>query len=364
MQLKLRVVSSIRQVDPNQWDLCAGHHPLTRHAFLLALETSGALGERRGVLPRYVLIQNSDHELVAGASAMLKWGTTREYGPEAVWLSKGLRNGCFSWPKFQLGVPFFPMAGSRLLVRPDMASTGLEAALLQNLLAMSPRIGSADVFNIMHITPSLADRLQKAGATLSCEWQSMWHNKEYKNLETYLAAIPAHKRSRFLKERETAEAHGLAFNVLRGAQIDTTTLADYYEGHRRVCERHGHQPWLPEQTYRSMVTVFGDAIYLFGYFNQDARLEAGVLDVHAHDENILYTLQWSERHKFDSIALDLICTRPIDFAIEHGIGKIDSGLAAPHKQLRGWKTEPVYHAHWFGNPVLKELALLVLGAPS
>lgn len=364
MQLKLRVVSSIQQVDPNQWDLCAGQHPLTRHAFLLALETSGALGERRGVLPRYVLLQNSEHGLVACAPAMLKWGTTREYGPEAVWLSKGSRNGCFSWPKFQLGVPFFPMTGPRLLIRPDMASADLEAVLLRNLLAISPRLGSPEVFNVMHVAPALADRLRRAGATLSCELQSMWYNNGHANLDDYLAAIPARKRLRFHKDRQAADSHGLVFNVLRGSQIDTATLTDYYEGHRRVCERHGHQPWLPEQTYRSMVTVFGDATYLFGYFNQDAQLEAGVLGLHAHDENVLYTMQWSERHKLDSVALDLICMRPIEFAIEHGIGKIDSGLAAPHKQLRGWKTVPVYHAHWFGNQVLRRLALQVLGAQS
>lgn len=249
-------------------------------------------------------------------------------------------------------------------MRPDMASADLEAVLLRNLLAISPRLGSADVFNVMHVDPLLADRLQKAGATLSCEWQSMWYNKNYINLNAYLAAIPARKRVRFHKDRQAADSHGLAFNVLRGAQIDTATLADYYEGHRRVCERHGHQPWLPERIYQCMVTVFGDAIYLFGYFNQEGQLEAGVLGLHAHDENVLYTMQWSERRKFDSIALDLICMRPIEFAIEHGIGKIDSGLAAPHKKLRGWKTEPVYHAHWFGNQVLKRLALQVLGAPS
>lgn len=93
---------------------------------------------------------------------------------------------------------------------------------------------------------------------------------------------------------------------------------------------------------------------LMGYFD-DARFVAGSLKL--QQGRALYALQWSETEKLKGVALDLICHRPIRYAIEHGIDKLDSGLDAPHKRLRHWQTVPVFHAHWFDNEALKALAL-------
>ena len=65
MTFELRVVDTIEAVAPEAWDACAAGHPFVQHAFLKALEISGALGIERGVLPRYVLLMDAMHGLVA-----------------------------------------------------------------------------------------------------------------------------------------------------------------------------------------------------------------------------------------------------------------------------------------------------------
>lgn len=355
MALECRIVTSIEEVEADAWDACAGGHPFVRHAFLGALESSGALGLERGVLPRHVLLTDSTYGLVACAPAMLKWGTRREFGPEIRWLKAGIEAGCFAWPKFQVGLPFFPVMGPKLLVRPDLPAAPLRAALIQGLHRLGQRDDRKSVCNVLHIDVETAQLCQAQGALVAGEWHSIWMNTGYADLADYLAALPERKRYQFRKVRRQAESHGLTFKVLRGRELTGKVLADYYEGHRLVCARYGGKPWLPASTYAAIAARLPEAAMLMGYFDGQ-RFVAGSMKLHAQAEHAIYSLQWSEMEKLQGVAMDLICYRPIDYALEHGVRKLDSGLAAPHKKHRGWQSMPVYHAHWFYNDSLKVLA--------
>lgn len=327
-----------------------------QHAFLAALETSGALGRQRGVVPRHALLNDSVHGLVACAPAMLKWGTLREHGPEIRWLQAGLEAGCFAWPKFQVGVPFFPVLGTKLLVRAGLPQAPLRAALLRGLYQLGQREDRKSVFNLMHIDAATAGFCKARGALVSAEQHSMWTNAGYADLAEYLASLTERKRYDFRKQRRRAESHGMAFKVLRGRELTDTVLADYYTGHCRVCERYRVRPWLPADIYAALAAGLPETAILMGYFD-GPRFVAGSMKLHAQAERTVYALQWSETTKLDGVALDLICQRPIDYALAHGVRKLDSGLAATHKAQRGWQTTPVYNAHWFYNDPLKALAL-------
>ena len=355
MALKLQVVDTIDAVAPEAWDACAAGHLFVQHAFLKALESSGAIGPERGVLPRHVLIMDATDRVVACAPAMLKWGTVREYGPEIHWLRAGLAAGCFVWPKFQVGVPFFPTMGPKLLVRKGLAEAPLLAALVQVLRQLRSGDKQKTVSNILHIDKATAKLVQAQGALVANEWHSMWTNAGFADWADYVARLNKRKRYQLLKERRQAESHGLTFKVLKGSELTDEVLADYYEGHRRVCERYGGKPWLPGRMYEVIPRILPEAARIMGYFD-GSRFIAGNMQLHAAAERTLYLLQSSEMTKLNSVQLDLICYRPIEYALEHGIAKLDSGLAAQHKQHRGWQNIPVYHAHWFHNDELKILA--------
>lgn len=355
MALELRVINTIEAVDADAWDACAAGHPFVQHAFLKALETSGALGVERGVLPRHVLLEDATHGLVACAPAMLKWGTLREYGPEVHWLRAGLDAGSFKWPKFQVGVPFFPVMGRKLLVRKGLAEAPLRAAFIKGLLQLGQRAAQKSVLNILHVDNATARLCQGQGALVTGEWHSMWTNTGFNDWADYVAQLHKRKRYQLHKERRQAEAYGLAFRVLKGSELTDEILTDYYEGHRRVCERYGGTPWLPATIYEAIARLMPLDALLMGYFD-GARFVAGNFQLCAAAEQTLYILQASEMTKHDSMQLDLLCYRPIEYALAHGIGNLDSGLVATHKHHRGWQNTPVYHAHWFFNDALKGLA--------
>lgn len=355
MALELRVVNTIEAVTPEAWDSCAAGHPFVQHAFLKALETSGAFGRDRGVVPRHVLLMDATHGLVACAPAMLKWSTLREFGPELRWLKAALETGSFAWPKFQVGLPFFPVMGRKLLVRKGLSEASLQAALIKGLLRLGWREDHKSVFNVLHIDAATARICRAQGALVAGEWHSMWTNIGFADRQDYVAQLPERKRYQLHKERRMAESHGLTFKVLRGQELTDEVLSDYYEGHRRVCERYGGRPWLPASMYEAMARAMPECAMLMGYFDGE-RFVAGSMKLHAAAEKTIYSLQWSEMEKLSSVPLDLICHRPIEYALEHDIAKLDSGLAAPHKKYRGWINTPVYHAHWFYNDELEAFA--------
>ncbi len=352
MALELRVVRSVAEVDPLAWDECAGHHPFVRHAFLSALETSGAVGPTRGVLPGYALLFDERRRLLACAPVMLKSGNRREFGPEIRWLEAGLVAGCFAWPKFQVGLPFFPVMGPKVLTRDPHAADALQAALLEGLREWWRKAGGS-VFNVMHVDPAQALQLRASGALLSCEWHSHWFNSGHRTYSDYLLALPGRKRWQARIDRRLAGSHGLEYRVIRGLAIRDETLADYYEGHRRVCARHGNRPWLPEESYRAIVAAMGESAVLMAYVDSGKFIAGNLM---LKERGALYLLQWSELAQLDGVAFALICHRPIDYAIDSRIPYVDSGLAADHKVFRDWKPRPVYHAHWFFNDELAALA--------
>lgn len=90
------------------------------------------------------------------------------------------------------------------------------------------------------------------------------------------------------------------------------------------------------------------------YFD-GAQFVAGGLKL--REAAVMYSLQWSEMQKLDRVVFDVICHRPIEYAISQGIQRIDSGLDAAHKRHRGWQSVPVQNVHWFFNDDLKNMAL-------
>jgi predicted N-acyltransferase len=346
------VESTIEAVDAGQWNACARRLPHLQHAFLLALERSGAAAPQRGVMPLYLLIRDAAGELVACAPAMLKVGTLAEYGPEHRWLEAGLASGCFSWPKLQAGVPLYPIRGPKLLVRPGLPEAALRARLLEALKRLAACTG-VEALNVMHVDAAEADDLARAGWIVSRETHGFLRVAGHATYGDYLSTLPYRKRRQARRDRARADALGLDVRFLHGEEVTAALLERYYEGHVAVCSRHGNRPWLPQSMFAELLGRLPAAVRLIAAFDGD-RYVAGMFCL--IDDTTLYLRTWSAVATAPGLAVDLICHRPIEFAISQRLCRIDSGLTAPHKQLRGYREEPVFCGHWFLDPRLAALA--------
>lgn len=352
MNVTATVYSSIERVEPAAWDACAQGHPFVRHAFFRALERSGAPSRERGVLPKYLVLKDAQGQVVA-SPAMLKVGHKREFGPEIHWLRRGAEQGCFAWPKFQLGVPFFLVAGPRLLVRAGAPVAPWQDQLLRTLEQLAQTRFNTPAFNLMHIDRPQAAALQARGWPLSQEPRSLWRRDGHADWPAYVASLPHRKRRKLFRERQQASASGLRLEVLQGQDLTPRLVANFYRAHRRVCAEHGNPPWLPEAFWHQLVAAMPDAIRLFAAFDGDALVAATWCLVDAHT---LFVQTWGAMHPRCPAMFELLCYAPIAFALAHGLAQIDAGLAGEHKRSRGFADDPVFHAHRFFDPRLKVLA--------
>jgi len=353
------VVDTFSRVDPVQWDACAGDDPFLKHAFFEALERSGTAGPRRGVAPRYVLVHDASGQLAAGVPAMLKTGTLAEYGPEHLWLKAGLAEGSFAWPKFQAGVPLFPVRGERLLVRKGLPRPALERTLVRALVHFAVATPGVGALNVTHVTRERALGLQAQGWLVSHEPHCFWRNRPHASFDAYVGSLPHRKRYLLNKERRRVDGLGLDIRILPGAEITPPLLDDYYRGHAAVCRRYGFRPWLPLAMYRETLARMPGAVRLIAAFDA-GRFVAGIFCMVGGGTLFLRT--WSALHDAPGLAFELICYRPIRYAIEEGLALVDSGLIGPHKVQRGYPVEPVFTAHWFPDERLQARARAVLAS--
>lgn len=348
---------SIAEIEETAWNRCAGPSPHLQHAFFLALERSGSVGPAVGIVPKYLVLETRSDGLVACAPAMLKTGTWREYGPEHGWLNAAAAAGWFAWPKFQVGIPLHPVAGPKLLVRPGMPVDAMHKTFVDVLQTIAERWSLSKVVNVMQVDAATAATLEQHGALISHELRNIWHNPGHATFDEYLATLPSRKRRQALVEGRSFRRLGLEVRTLHGHEVTPPLVHDFYEGFRRVCIRHGSPAWLPEAMFHELVAVMPGSVVLEAAFDGD-RFVAGSFGL--RDNKTLYRLPWSAMASVRGLALELVCHRPKAYAIEHGLARIDAGVAAPHKTCRGYAEEPAFNAHWFLDDHLRGFAQAVM----
>src|SRR5690349_6225310 len=116
----VRVVTRIAEIPAAEWDACAGSdNPFVSHCFLNALEESGSATAETGWLPQHLALEDPTGHLVGAVPLYLKSHSYGEYIFDHSWAAAYERAGGSYYPKLQCAVPFTPVTGPRLLLRPD-----------------------------------------------------------------------------------------------------------------------------------------------------------------------------------------------------------------------------------------------------
>lgn len=355
--MKTRLAASIRDVDGLQWDACAQGRALLTQAFFRSLEDSGAIGPGRRIQPRYLTLWDEHGRMLGGVPAMIKIGTLAEYGPEHLWLREGAAQGLFSWPKFQAGLPLFPVLGPKLICHPEENQERISGLLIQGLRDLAFNRMHIGVLDIHHVDAETANRLVEAGWLISQEVHSFWINAGYPDYPTFLDSLPSRKRYMILLERRRLAEQGVEIRLLPGEAITRSLIDDYYSGHEKVCRRYGNRPWVPKQTWISLQQAMPQAMVLAAAYIGE-KFVAGSLWI--IDGTTLCLRTWSAHQEIPGLVMELVCHRPIEFAIERQLACVDSGLFGNHKRLRGYADHPVFNAHDFRDKRLRELAIRTL----
>ena len=148
------IAARIADIDADAWDACANpdaatFNPFIAHAFLLALEESGSVGERHTAwIPQHITIDDGTGGIAACAPCYAKLNSSGEYVFDHSWASAYAHAGGRYYPKLQIAVPFTPVPGRRLLVRADVDAAHYTNVLASAAAALCDRLGASSV----HVT--------------------------------------------------------------------------------------------------------------------------------------------------------------------------------------------------------------------
>ena len=347
--LTLTLHRSIHEIEPGEWDRCAGDgNPFVSHAFLSAVEDSGSTGKRTGWLSQHAAMRDDQGRLVAAAPMYAKGHSYGEYVFDHSWAHAFERAGGSYYPKLLVGAPFSPVPGPRLLRHPEL---GPPMEAIENALRQA--CGELELSSV-HVNFCAAeewDALGAAGWLRRIGMQFHWRNDGYADFDGFLGALNARKRKSIRRERRDAQGAGLEFVTLRGSDIKAKDWAAFYRFYLSTIDRKWGSAYLTDRFFALLSERLGDRVVLM-IARHDGKAVAGALNLVGRDA--LYGRNWGCEGEWPFLHFELCYYRAIDFAIEAGLERVEAGAQGEHKIQRGYLPVPTYSAHWISHGGLRQ----------
>src|SRR5690606_33214920 len=123
------------------------------------------------------------------------------------------------YPKLLVAVPFTPVPGPRLLVRPGPEAETARATLAAGLIAAAEQLGGSSV-HVNFVGEADAATLAAGGFMLRHGLQYHWHNQGFDSFDDFLASLSSRKRKAIRKERQAVRDQGIRVVPVTGAAIE------------------------------------------------------------------------------------------------------------------------------------------------
>jgi len=348
--LAARTVDRIAAIGRDAWNACAGDgNPFVGYDFLSALEDSGSVGFETGWLPHHVVVESGAGEILGCAPLYLKSHSYGEYVFDHGWADAYERAGGTYYPKLQCAVPFTPVSGPRLLTRPGPDAERIRDGLLSALVQVAERLGVSS----LHITYPTAAEYERCGAVGLLQRtgeQFHWFNRDYGHFDDFLASLTSRKRKSIRKERQRAVADGLTIRALSGDELAPAHWDAFFRFYIDTSDRKWGHPYLNRGFFDLIGERMADRVVLF-MAEADGRPVAGALNLRGSDA--LYGRNWGCDGDYRFLHFEACYYQAIDYAIAHGLARVEAGAQGPHKVHRGYLPVRTYSAHWIGDPALR-----------
>ena len=353
-RLSIRVVNSVTKVDAAAWDACAlapeaAGNPFLSHDFLKALEDSKCLGRGTGWMPQHLVAENDAGEVLGIVPMFLKSHSQGEYVFDHGWAQAYERAGGRYYPKLQVCAPFTPVPGPRILPRPGPLAGHVFDAMVESMV----KIAADNDMSSIHVTFCLREQweaLARLGFLKRQHYQFHWTNDGYKTFDDFLAALSSRKRKAIRKERAAIAKHGLTMRALSGAEITAQHWDAFFAFYMDTADRKWGSPYLNREFFHLLGGSLAEKVVLI-VAERDGRLVAGALNLRGDDA--IFGRNWGCLENHDFLHFEACYYQAIDYAIAHGLKRVEAGAQGEHKIQRGYLPTPTYSAHWIGDRQLR-----------
>lgn len=345
----LILLDSLAETAAADWDALAApeqasgrpQDPFTTYRFLMALEDSGSTGTGTGWSARPLVLRDGAR-LLAAAPLYVKSHSQGEYIFDHGWAEAFQRAGGRYYPKLQVAVPFTPATGRRFLGPPEYREP-----LLRGMIALATQ----NRLSSLHVTFCTADEAESLAGTEGTlhriTQQFHWENRGYKTFDDFLADLSSRKRKTIRKERATAMSSGLTIHALTGDAIQPAHWDAFWRFYQDTGARKWGTPYLTRPAFDRFHDTMRDDILLVLASDGD-RPVAGALNFIGRDT--LFGRYWGCIEDHPCLHFELCYYQAIDWAIAHGLARVEAGAQGEHKLARGYLPSPIHSLHWIADP--------------
>lgn len=346
----LKLAAGIGEIEAAAWDACAGtDNPFVRHAFLTALEESGSASARAGWVPRHLVLEDAQGTVLGCVPLYLKSHSFGEYVFDHAWANAYETAGGQYYPKLQAAVPFTPVTGPRLLVWPGPQAESVRATLIDGLARVTEQLGVITA-HVTFPTAAEAEHMAKAGWLHRIGCQYHWLNEGYGSFDDFLGALSSRKRKAIRKERREMADSGVNVEVLTGSELRPEHWDAFFRCYRTTGGRKWGHPYLTRDFFHRLGASLADQVVLVMARIGD-RYVAGALNLLGGDT--LYGRNWGCEAEFRFLHFEACYYRAIDFAIAHGLARVEAGAQGEHKLQRGYRPTRTHSLHLIRDPSLR-----------
>lgn len=360
-EITIRVNDAIAAIAPAAWDACANpdasrYNPFLAHAFLQALEASGCVQRRTGWLPQHLTLEDGAGNVAGAMPLYLKSHSRGEYVFDHGWAHAYEEAGGRYYPKLQCCVPFTPVPGRRLLAAPGSDAAAIETALMSGAVELV-RLHNASSLHITFLPEGEWSRHGSGRVLQRTDQQFHWINQSYRSFDDFLASLTSRKRKGVKKERREATLPGIGFEHLRGAEITEAHWDIFFDFYQDTGSRKWGAPYLNRRFFSLIGEAMAERVLLI-LCKRAGRAIAGALNFIGGDT--LYGRYWGavEHHPF--LHFETCYYQAIEYAIAHGLARVEAGAQGEHKLARGYLPQTTYSLHYLDHPGLRRAVAIFL----
>ncbi|MDD2722714.1 MAG: GNAT family N-acetyltransferase [Methylovulum sp.] len=348
--MKVQLLENLAQIDAVAWNNLAGDvYPFLRHEFLLALEQSSAVSEKTGWIPRHLLVLN-DGELCALMPLYLKTHSRGEYVFDQQWANAYHQQGLAYYPKLLTAIPFTPCQGLRFASKEGLDAENILRLFLKTIQQLAVQY---DISSWHCLFPNLAqlDALKSAQLLVREGVQFQWFNKNYRHFDDFLQTLSASKRKMIKRERRRIGEQGVCLHRIQGADISDDDWRVFFQFYVLTYLKKASQPYLNLAFFQQIAQTMPEQLLLVLAMKDGSPVGAALSFI---GKDTFFGRYWGCYEEYNSLHFEACYYQGIDYCIEKGLAKFDSGAQGEHKIARGFEPVTTYSAHWIKDPQFAE----------
>ena len=187
------------------------------------------------------------------------------------------------------------------------------------------------------------------GLLLRQNQQYHWLNAGYASFDDFLGALSSGRRKTIRRERRDA-VKGLEIVQLTGGDLTEEHWDAFYGFYMDTGSRKWGRPYLNRRFFSLLGERMADRVLLL-LARKGGRWIAGALNLIGAD--CLYGRNWGCVEDVPFLHFELCYYQAIEWAIDHGLARVEAGAQGQQNIARGYLPTAVYSAHHIVDPGLR-----------